>query len=93
MMLSKMKEKRYLYQESSTTGLCFQNDTLHERYTIYPSCVPFKIKAVYVNNKYVKKEMLKVKDNNIICEYYAFRCLNTNIRIYYYITVPNKEDV
>lgn len=85
--------KKYLYQESSTTGLCFENDTLRERYIIYPNCVPFKIKSVYVNNKYVKKEMLDIQDNKLICNYYAFRCLNPNIRIYYYVTIYNKGDL
>ena len=87
-----MKKERYLYQESSNTNLCFENDTLHEKYIIYPRGVPFKIKAVYVNNKYVKKEMLDIQDDKIICEDYAFKCLNPNIRIYYYITILNMED-
>ncbi len=87
-----MKEERYLYQDSSITGLCFENDTVHKRYIIYPRCVPFKIKAIYVNNKYVKKEMLDIQDGKLICKYYAFRCLNPNIRIYYYITLFYEED-
>lgn len=81
-----MKEERHLYQESSNTGLDFKNDTLYEKYVIYPKCIPFKIKAVYVNNKYVKKRMLDIQDNKIICYNYAFRCLDPNIRIYYYVT-------
>ena len=87
-----MREEKYLCQESSNTGLCFENDTLHERYIIYPRGCPFKVKAVYVNNRYVKKEMLDIQDGKIICGDYASRCPYPNIRIYYYITVLNKED-
>jgi len=80
-----MIEERYLYVESSNTSLCFENDTLHERYIIYPRGVPFKIKAIYVNNKYVKKEMLDIQDDEIICKDYVVGCLEPNIRIYYYL--------
>lgn len=93
-----MKIERYLYSESSNTNLWFENDTLHERYIIYPRGIPSKIKAVYVNNKYVKKEMLDIQDDKIICKYYVSRCLKPNItiypniRIYYYIDIYNEEE-